>query len=165
MTLRVDVDTTSYLLELQSDGDSVSHYRLDGASGSASVSEVMPGVYSVLDGSRSFTVHVASRGGEVEVWTGSRRFFATVSDERDRSAGAGAAQRNGPLELRTQMPGKVVKVLVAVGAAVTAGQGLVVVEAMKMQNEVKSPRDGVVTTISAVEGATVGANEPLVVIE
>ncbi len=165
MKLRIDVDATSYLLELQLNGDGVSHYTLEGASGSASVSEVMPGVYSVLHGSRSYTVHVSTRGTGVEVWTGSRRFFATVSDERDQSAGAGAAQRNGPLELRTQMPGKVVKVLVTVGAAVEAGQGLVVVEAMKMQNEVKAPRAGVVSRVSAVEGATVGANEPLVVLE
>ena len=63
------------------------------------------------------------------------------------------------------MPGKVIRVLVARNDHVSAGQGLVVVEAMKMQNELKAPRDGRVTTITAVEGATVGAGVTLVVLE
>jgi biotin carboxyl carrier protein len=63
------------------------------------------------------------------------------------------------------MPGKIIKVLVTPGSAVTAGQGLLVVEAMKMQNEMKSPKDGVVARIQGYEGATVVAGETLVVIE
>ena len=63
------------------------------------------------------------------------------------------------------MPGKVVRVLVAVGAVVEKGQGLIVVEAMKMQNEMKSPKDGVVIVVKTSEGATVSAGEILVVIE
>lgn len=165
MRLRIDIDSSTYSLEVRQNGDGTAHYALEGLSGSASVAEVMPGVYSVLDGSHSFTVHVAPRSEDVEIWAGSRRFFASIADERDRPANSGAAQRNGPMELRTQMPGKVVKLLVALGDNVKAGAGLVVVEAMKMQNEVKAPRDGVVARISAVEGATVGANEPLITIE
>ena len=72
---------------------------------------------------------------------------------------------HGPLELRAQMPGKVIKILVAQGAAVQSGQGLIVVEAMKMQNEMKSPKDGVVSKIHAAEGATVAAGEILIVVE
>jgi biotin carboxyl carrier protein len=63
------------------------------------------------------------------------------------------------------MPGKVVRVLVAPGDEVTAGQGLLVVEAMKMQNEMKSVRPGRVVSIGAVEGATVTAGEILATIE
>ena len=63
------------------------------------------------------------------------------------------------------MPGKVVRVLVAAGDAVEAGQGLLVVEAMKMQNEMKSPRDGIIAKILVAEGATVAAGETLVVIQ
>ena len=63
------------------------------------------------------------------------------------------------------MPGKVVRVLVAQGTEVEAGQGLVVVEAMKMQNEVKSPKRGVVQKMVATEGATVNAGEVLAIVE
>jgi biotin carboxyl carrier protein len=62
------------------------------------------------------------------------------------------------------MPGKVVRVLVAVGDEVAAGQGLLVVEAMKMQNEMKAPRPGKVLSLSAAEGSTVTAGEVLATI-
>jgi biotin carboxyl carrier protein len=62
------------------------------------------------------------------------------------------------------MPGKVVRVLVAAGDVVEAGQGLLVVEAMKMQNEIKAPRSGQVISLTAREGATVAAGEPLATI-
>jgi biotin carboxyl carrier protein len=63
------------------------------------------------------------------------------------------------------MPGKVIKLLAEKGAAVQAGQGLIVVEAMKMQNEMRSPRDGVVAKINVAEGATVVAGQALIVVE
>jgi len=63
------------------------------------------------------------------------------------------------------MPGKIIKLLVDVGASVEAGQGLIVVEAMKMQNEVKAPKTGVVTKILTAAGATVAAGETLIVVE
>jgi biotin carboxyl carrier protein len=63
------------------------------------------------------------------------------------------------------MPGKVIRVLIKPGDAVKAGQGLVVVEAMKMQNELKALRDGTVASVSAREGATVTAGEVLATIE
>jgi len=63
------------------------------------------------------------------------------------------------------MPGKVVRVLVAPGESVSAGQGLVVVEAMKMQNEVKSNKAGVVVSLAVKDGATVNAGDLLVVVE
>jgi biotin carboxyl carrier protein len=63
------------------------------------------------------------------------------------------------------MPGKIVRVLVEVGAQVETGTGIVVVEAMKMQNEMKSPKAGVVVSINAETGATVNAGDVLAVIE
>jgi biotin carboxyl carrier protein len=63
------------------------------------------------------------------------------------------------------MPGKVIKLLVEKGVNVQAGQGLIVVEAMKMQNEMKSPKDGMVSKINVAEGATVGAGQTLIVVE
>jgi len=85
--------------------------------------------------------------------------YGIRSNRRAKTSG------DGPVEVRAQMPGKVIKVLVAPGDTVEAGQGLVVVEAMKMQNEMKAPKGGKVARLHAREGATVIAGEPLVVVE
>jgi biotin carboxyl carrier protein len=68
-------------------------------------------------------------------------------------------------EIKTAMPGKVVRVLVEVGAQVAKGDGIIVVEAMKMQNELRSPKDGTVKDIRGSEGATVNPGEVLAIIE
>ena len=167
MKLRVTVDEENRLLELTREGENL-HYKLQGApeaTGDASVIETQPGVFSVLLGPRSYAVRIAANGESLEAWTGQRRYSISIADARDRSARSRKPAGSGPLELRAQMPGKVVKLLVEPGAHVHSGQGLVVVEAMKMQNEVKSPKDGAVTRIYAVEGTTVLAGEKLIVVE
>ena len=73
--------------------------------------------------------------------------------------------RSRVLQIVASMPGKVVRVLVEVGAKVEAGDGIVVVEAMKMQNEMKSPKAGLVTSLTATPGATVNAGDVLAEIE
>ena len=137
------------------------------SSNSASIVETMPGVFSVLVGDRSFLVNVGPGiEGELEVWTsGDERHAISLADPRDRSSRSPKASGDGPVEVRAQMPGKVIKVLVEPGASVEAGQGLVVVEAMKMQNEMKAPKSGRVVRVHAREGATVIAGEPLAVVE
>ena len=110
-----------------------------------SVVETQPGVYSVLIGERSYEVRLAGSHAEVN----GRAFEMQIVDPREAAAAAGAAEQSGRLDVKAPMPGKVVCVLVAVGDSVTPGQGLVVVEAMKMQNELKSPKTGVVTKIAA----------------
>ena len=83
---------------------------------------------------------------------------------RRHSRSADGATDSGPVSIVAPMPGRVVKVLVTPGAAVTARQGLVVVEAMKMENELRAPRAGTVAEIRVREGAPVEANAVLVVI-
>ncbi|MGI8958635.1 MAG: biotin/lipoyl-containing protein [Bryobacteraceae bacterium] len=176
MTLRIEVDGDDYSLDLQRNG-TTSEYRLAArqtgrgmkdirnSSGTASVIEVMPGVFSILSNNRSFTVYVVPNGEMLEVWIGGQPHVVSIADARDRSSKKKKISAAGPMELRAQMPGKVIKVLVPVGAAVEAGQGLIVVEAMKMQNEMKSPKKGIVSRMHAVEGATVVAGEALMVVE
>jgi biotin carboxyl carrier protein len=89
----------------------------------------------------------------------------SIIDTRDRLAASDAAASKGPTVIRAQMPGKIIKILVEVGANVEAGQGLMVVEAMKMQNEVKAPKSGLVKKIAVAEDATVAAGETLIVVE
>lgn len=85
--------------------------------------------------------------------------------KRLRGADAGGASAEGAAEIRTAMPGKVVRVLKGENDEVAAGEGVIVVEAMKMQNEMKSPKDGVVSEIRFREGETVNAGDVLAVIE
>ncbi|QYO67495.1 biotin/lipoyl-containing protein [Leptolyngbya sp. 7M] len=83
----------------------------------------------------------------------------------DQAGGCMAAVADGVVELKTAMPGKVVRVIVAEGDEVKKGDGILVVEAMKMQNEMRSPKNGTVKTISVAEGSTVAAGDILAVIE
>jgi len=89
-----------------------------------------------------------------------------ISDPLHRAAERAAAARPaGPAEVKSPMPGKVVRALVRVGDAVTLGQPVVVVEAMKMENELKSPRDGKVRELRATDGQAVESGQTLVVLE
>jgi biotin carboxyl carrier protein len=165
--LRIEVDGEDYTLDLRRNG-AHSEYALRGvmkATGTASVAEVMPGIFSVLLDHRSFTINIVQNGENLEIWNGSSRHLVSITDARNRSSKNKKSKTSGPLEVRAQMPGKIIKLLVQVGAAVRAGQGLIVVEAMKMQNEMKSPKDGIVSKIRASEGATVLAGEALVIVE
>jgi biotin carboxyl carrier protein len=81
------------------------------------------------------------------------------------AVGKGRAQAAGPATVRAPIPGRVARVLVKAGESVTAGKGLVVLEAMKMENEIKAPRDGVVKSVGCAEGAAVESGQTLVVIE
>jgi biotin carboxyl carrier protein len=82
---------------------------------------------------------------------------------RGRAGGGTAANATGPIAIVSPMPGRIVKVLVAEGETVAARQGLVVVEAMKMENELRAPRAGTVAEVRVREGAPVEANVVLVV--
>jgi len=167
LKLSVEVDGESYVLALERDG-SEARYQLTGgveATGAAEVVEVMPGVFSILLQGRSVEVRVERAADGLEAWAGGERHMVVVADARDRATRTNKTGAMGPVELRAQMPGKVVSLLVEVGSTVEAGSGLIVVEAMKMQNEVKSPKHGVVSKIHAREGMTVAAGEALLVVE
>jgi biotin carboxyl carrier protein len=129
------------------------------------VSEVEPGVYSVLLGGDSFEVRflAAPDGWTAEI--GGRRFPVQVRDPRDAGSRSKTALGSGRQNIAAPMPGKVVRVLVKEGDHVEAGQGLVVVEAMKMQNEMKASRPGRVIRLNARPGKTIAAGETLVVLE
>jgi biotin carboxyl carrier protein len=95
-----------------------------------------------------------------------RSYDITISDPKRLRSGHGSGSHDhGSAEIVSPMPGKVVRVLVAAGAQVEAGDGIVVVEAMKMQNELKSPKAGLIVSINCEAGATVNAGDVLAVIE
>ncbi len=127
--------------------------------------EVQPGVYSVLVGERSYEVRMVEGSESLEVEVNGRAVELRLIDPRESATGPSAAEQSGRRDVKAPMPGKVVCVLVAEGESVVLGQGLVVVEAMKMQNELKSPKTGRVIKIAARAGATVAAGEVLVTLE
>jgi biotin carboxyl carrier protein len=157
---------SEHQLELDIPGpDGQGEYRIDGESvGQASWAHVEPGVYSILIGSRSYEVCVARGTGlnEYEVRIGSTQYRVVVRDPRSRRPAAVAIAASGTEVLSAPMPSKVVKLLVREGDEVLEGQGLLVMEAMKMQNELRAPRAGRVQRIHVSEGKGVETGAPLV---
>ena len=140
-------------------------FRLDdGAETLADVEMPEPGVYSVLIGGRAYEARVEETPAALVVVIEGRRFEIDVRDPRRFTRKGQGSGADGPQTVAAPMPGKVVRVLVAAGDEVTAGQGLLVVEAMKMQNEMKAPRAGTVLSLSAAEGVTVAAGQVLATI-
>ncbi|WP_433974848.1 biotin/lipoyl-containing protein [Tunturiibacter lichenicola] len=120
------------------------------------------GVLSLLVGGRQYRCVLDGDGVVID----GRRFGFEVEDPRSlqgrRGAGAGT---DGPRPVKSPMPGRVVLVLIEVGQEVEAGEAVVVIEAMKMQNELKSPKAGRVGKVAVDVGDTVGAGDVLVVVE
>jgi biotin carboxyl carrier protein len=95
-----------------------------------------------------------------------RPYAVEVHDPRVfRGRGGRGTHGEGPRKLISPMPGKVIRVLAAPGTAVEAGGGVVVIEAMKMQNEIKSPKSGIVRNITVPEGVAVNAGDVLAIVE
>lgn len=139
--------------------------RMDGEVFAADAVQIAPGVFSLLIGGRSFAARLAAEspaGYVVEV--DGNACTVAVQDPRQWRRGNGPLVREGRRHLAAPMPGKVVRLLVAPGRRVEAGQGLIVVEAMKMQNEIRSPAAGTVEAVLVAEGQAVAAGESLLII-
>jgi len=139
--------------------------RLDGREVDVDAVLARPDVLSLRIGNQAFEVKCERVGGEVHIWVGSARFAVEVRDPRSLRARARAADDHGPRKLTAPMPGRIVRVLATQGAEVEAGGGVLVVEAMKMQNEIKSPKKGTIQKILVSEGAAVNAGDVLAIVE
>ncbi len=166
MKTRVVIDGRPMDVELSWDGKECRfRFEGDGREGTASILEVEPGIYSVLLDGRSFEVRMEpGQGAQIAAVQG-RRLTVEVEDPRRPKRRSVGVFDEGHAQVTAPMPGRVVRVLAAEGDLVEAGQGLLVVEAMKMQNEVKSPKAGRVAALAAREGGAVAAGDVLAVIE
>lgn len=168
MKLQARVGELSHQVEIIRDGDRVAA-KIDGREYDLEFSVPEPNVFLIKENGKihEFFVSppasggestlVSSRKGDVEV--------TLVNPKRLRQAGAAGGSAGGLAEIKTLMPGKVVRLVAKPGEEVTKGDPVLVVEAMKMQNDLKSPKDGIVKEIRVEEGATVGAGDVLAVIE
>ena len=133
------------------------------------VREPAPDAYLLFLGAEVHECRVNRRATSKEVFEVNirgRSYEVTIVDpKRLRSGQNSDRHHHGVMEIRAQMPGKVVRVQIEAGASVEKGAGIVVVEAMKMQNEMKSPRAGVAVSINVKAGDTVNAGDVLAVIE
>ena len=156
--LTFDHNDQDYRFAYQSD-------RTDGRLHHATVVEVEPGIFSILLNGHSHEVKVVNGPEGYYVDLEGHRSVVEVRDPRAISRTGRGGAGEGRQVISAPMPGKVVRVLVAEGDSVEACAGLVVVEAMKMQNELKAPKSGVVVAVKAQPGATVAMGDMLVAIE
>jgi biotin carboxyl carrier protein len=161
----IELDGKLRSVEVMHSGERA-RWTIDGSELDVDAVEVSPGIYSILIGGKSLEARVEAKGdSQLRVTVASREYEATIRNsrkwKRDRAAGAEAEGRQ---QVTTPMPGKIVLVLMKTGDAVDAGQGIVVVEAMKMQNEIRSPKSGTVERLLVVAGQTVNAGEVVAIV-
>jgi biotin carboxyl carrier protein len=166
MKLQAELNNEKHNVEIRRDGDRF-FAVVDDRTYELEASEPEPNVFLLKHEGKIYEIYISPVvSGTSHVRIGSNEFDITIHDpKRLRSSGSGHEQGEGMAEIKTAMPGKVVRLLVESGTEVKKGDGVVIVEAMKMQNEMRSPKDGVVKEIRASEGSTVNAGEILAIIE
>jgi biotin carboxyl carrier protein len=152
--LEVEIERTngSYVVEVDGVRHEVDAHKLEAD------------FYSILTGGRSYEVSVEADGEVYQVRHGAAQQRVTLSDP-SRRARERARGGDGPEKIVSMMPGKVVRVLVEQGDTVSEGQGLMVIEAMKMENEIAATREGKIASIAVAPGDNIEGGAPLLVIE
>ena len=158
--------TRQHVVELEREGENFV-VVLDGQRVDADIIKVAASSVSILLDGQSFEVHVTpTLDGKLKLQSGPHEFAAEVQDPRAwRGRKHGGLEAEGRQQVLAPMPGKVIRLLVQEGEAVQAGQGLIVIEAMKMQNEIRSPKSGKVERLLTKEGQTVNVGEILAWVE
>ncbi|MGA2374922.1 MAG: biotin/lipoyl-containing protein [Candidatus Sulfotelmatobacter sp.] len=164
MLYDVTIDGKNYRLDLNR-ADAGWSCRFDGRVFDADAVLARPDVLSLRIGNLAYEVKSERIANDLYLWVGSTRFAVEVRDPRSLRGRTRAGDDQGPRKIVAPMPGKVVRLLVSEGEEVESGHGLVVVEAMKMQNEIKSPKRGTVQKILVSEGAAVNAGDVLAIVQ
>jgi len=165
MIYQVALDGVQHRVEI-SQREGVLTIMVDGTEIRPDVANPEPDVLSVVLGGKSYEIKRQSTAAGTRIVIGDAVFDVEVSDPRSfRQRKRRGASEEGPQKITSPMPGKVVRVLAPEGTEVEAGQGVIVIEAMKMQNELKSPKKGKVQKIVSAQGAAVNAGDVLAVVE
>jgi biotin carboxyl carrier protein len=164
LTLEMNGKTHAVLLESKGNGSYIA--TLNGRVLEVEAVQISPGVLSLIIEGQAFRCVLEQSPLETVVHVGGQRFVYAFADPRSLKARRGRARgATGPVTLKAPMPGRIVRLLAAVGDTVEAQQGVLVIEAMKMQNELKSPKAGRVVEIRYQPGEAVAVGEVLAVIE
>jgi biotin carboxyl carrier protein len=166
MTYDVVVDGKTHQVEL-THGNKTWLCKIDGREMEVDAALTARDVLSLLVDGKAYEIkRERSLQGELHMVIGSARYAVDVQDPRSlRTRRSVAGSEAGPQRVKAPMPGKIVRILVNEQDEVKAGQGIIVMEAMKMQNEMKSPKDGKVQKILTAEGSTVNAGDTLAIVE
>ncbi len=158
-------------LKAAENGNGLRKFRAGNRTVEAQCEVIAPGEYSFLTGGRSWSVSVSKRvgdstgpGGPFVVNVGPREYLVELRDPRQWRQRGSSHEAEGPQEITAPMPGRIVKLLVAEGHEVKRDQGLLVIEAMKMQNELRAPRAGRVERVYTAEGRGVDSGARLVLL-
>jgi biotin carboxyl carrier protein len=155
----------THRLELERSGEGWA-CRFDGQE--VHIDAVIPrrDVLSLLVDGHAYEIKREQTATDLHMWVGSSRFAVELRDPRSlQSRQKTAGDEKGPKKILAPMPGRVVRLLVEENSDIEAGQGILVVEAMKMQNEIKSPKKGIVKKISTTPGAAVNPGDILAIVE
>jgi biotin carboxyl carrier protein len=164
MKLEIALNGEAHQVELVTIGERL-RCTIDGTPLEADAVQIAPGIYSILIDGESLDVRVEPDGGGLRVAAAEQKWRAEIRDPRQwRRNRSGGSEAEGRQQVSAPMPGKIIRVLVRAGETVGAKQGLFVVEAMKMQNEIRSPKSGKVERLLVSEGQTVNAGEALAII-
>jgi len=165
LKLAIKIREAERVVELSTTNGRAS-FTVDGRAIKANVVEIAPTLYSIIIGGRSFEVHIKEvPGADPSAVIAGREYPFTIRDARQWRRRRGASlEAEGRQQVIASMPGKIVRLLVSAGEKVKAGQGLMVIEAMKMQNEVRSPKSGTVERLLVKEGQAVNAGDALAVV-
>ncbi|MEW5806932.1 MAG: biotin/lipoyl-containing protein [Acidobacteriota bacterium] len=164
MLLEARTEKGAVLVRVEKLGDS---YRifLGEKEFNVNVKKVEKSFYSILHDNRTYDLSVEDSGKHVQVTLNGETFHIELVNPLYAATGAGAEEIKGRQVIKSVMPGKVIKLLVSEGDSVDEGQGLLIIEAMKMENEIASPKSGRVTEIKVREGWTVEADAELLVVD
>lgn len=144
--------------------DELFDITLDQCRKQVSISRISPTHFSIILDGRSYNVEVDRFNGTYQVETRGEVYSFRVTDEREAVL-EDSAQAMGRVEIKAPMPGLVVEILQEEGSEVDSGRGVMVLEAMKMQNEIASPSSGRITSIPVKAGDSVNAGQLLFVVE
>ena len=164
MLYDITIDGKKYRLDLNR-ADGRWCCRLDGRDLEIDPILTRPDVLSLRIGDLAYEVKSERVANDLHLWVGSTSFAVEVRDPRSLRGRNRTGDDHGPRKITAPMPGKVVRLLVRAGDEVELGHGVAVVEAMKMQNEIKSPKKGTVQKILVREGAAVNAGDVLAIVE
>jgi len=164
MIFDVTVNGRDYRVELEQAATGNWTGRVNGEDVTVNAANTAAGVLSMLIGGESY--EIVSNPAQQQIAIRGVRYSVDVRDQRSwRTGRSRAGAEDGAKKITAPMPGKVVRVIAPPGTEVEQGGGVIVIEAMKMQNELKSPKKGKVAKVLAAEGAPVNAGDVLAVIE